>query len=378
METVKLYYEDCMAQEFTARVLDCRNAGDGFAVILDATAFYPEGGGQACDTGTLNDANVYDVREKDGDILHFCDKKLKIGSIVTGKICWERRFDLMQQHSGEHIVSGLVNQLCGFQNVGFHMGSEVMEIDFDGVIAPQQLQQIEDMANQAVWADLPIHCWYPSEAELPNVTYRSKRALPWPVRIVQVPGYDSCACCGVHVKTTGQIGLIKILSCTKLRGGVRLELTCGSRALRLVQAIFEQNRLVSQAFSAKILETGTAAQKMNDALAAEKLRANTLQTQVFDHVAAGYADRGNVWLFDETLQPAMARVLADKIAQVCGGWAAVFTGVEGNFSLCIVSRQEDVKSIGQALGARGGGKPGFFQGSVQQSKAAIEEILQRL
>ena len=382
METRKLYYEDCHLRQFTAQVLTCRECGKGHAVTLSATAFYPEGGGQACDLGTLDDANVLAVQENGEEILHFCDKKLEIGSTVTGRIDWARRFDLMQQHSGEHIVSGLVHSLCGYHNVGFHVGSEVMEIDFDGPISAQLLWEIEGKANEAVWQNLPILCHYPSEAELPNVVYRSKKALDWPVRIVQIPGYDSCACCGVHVASTGEIGLIKILSCVKFHQGVRIEMTCGARALRLMQGIFEQNRAVSQAFSAKMLETGEAARKMNDALSAEKLRSNTLQTQLLRQTAKGYENAGNVVHFEENLASAQLRELTDAIAKVCGGRAAVFSGSGENWNVCMLHPGGDLSPVIGALKAafcvRGGGKPGSFQGTVTASRQQMEDLLTKL
>ena len=378
MQTLKLYYEDPHLQSFRATVLTCDETKGGYLVTLDATAFYPEGGGQACDLGQLDGAAVLDVQEKEDVIFHLCDKPLPVNKIGEGAIDWERRFDLMQQHSGEHIVSGIVHSMLGHHNVGFHVGSDRMEIDFDGPISAEDLQKIETLANRAVWENIPITCWYPSQEELPNTFYRTKKALPWPVRIVKIPGYDSCACCGVHVKNTGEIGLIKILSCVKFHQGVRIELCCGNRALTLLQHIFEENRLVSQLFSAKMGETGAAARKMADALAAEKLRANKLQTILMEKVAAEYADKGNVWRFEETLAPAQIRDLADKIADRCGGWAAVLGGEEGSYSICIVSRTADVKSIGEKLGARGGGKPGFFQGSVRASRAEIEAILSSL
>lgn len=376
MEVRKLYYEDCARQEFVATVTDCRETGKGFAVILDATAFYPEGGGQACDLGMLNDARVLDVREEDGRILHLCDRALTVGSRVTGTIDWKRRFDLMQQHTGEHIVSGIIHQMFGWHNVGFHMGADVITIDFDGIIPSDALPEIEQRANDAVWADLPVAGWYPGEEELPALSYRTKKALPWPVRIVEIPGYDRCACCGVHVKSTGQIGLIKLLSCVKFHQGVRIEMVCGGRALQLLSRVYEQNRLVSQAFSAKLLETGTAAEKMNEMLAAEKFRATGLQRQLFDRIAADYAGRGNVLYFAQGLEPTALRELADRIAQTCGGTAAVFCGSDdAGYSVCLVNKNEDIKALGQAmnqaLNGRGGGKPGFFQGSVRGTKFQI-------
>ena len=382
METRRLFYEDSLLTEFTATVTACDIAENGWAVQLSATAFYPEGGGQGCDLGTLDNVNVLNVQEKDGKILHFCDEKLEIGQTVTGCINWARRFDLMQQHSGEHIVSGIICHRYGYHNVGFHVGSEMMEIDFDGPVPAEDLAEIERLANEAVWKNVPIRCWYPSKAELPTVPYRSKKALEYPVRIVEIPGYDSCACCGVHVKNTGEIGLIKILSCVKFHSGVRIELTCGGRALKLMQQIFEQNRQVSQNFSAKMLETGTAAAKMNEQLAAEKLRANSLQTQLLRQTAKGYENAGNVVHFEENLASAQLRELTDAIAKVCGGRAAVFSGSGENWNVCMLHPGGDLSPVIGALKAafptRGGGKPGSFQGTVTANRQQMEDLLTKL
>ncbi len=379
--TEKLFYTDCHLKEFTAAVTGCVQAAKGWEVTLSATAFYPEGGGQACDLGILNNVCVLDVQERGEEIIHLCDGPLAVGAQVTGKLDWERRFDLMQQHSGEHIVSGLINRRFGHHNVGFHVGAEAMEIDFDGPISQEALAEIEMQANRAVFENLPIRCWYPTEAELPGVFYRTKKALPWPVRIVQIPGYDSCACCGVHVKTTGEIGLIKIVSCIKFHQGVRIGLVCGGRAVKLMQAVFEQNRQVSQAFSAKILETGLAARKANEALAAEKLRANGLQSKLFAAEAEKYAGQGNVLLFREDLEPGQLRELADKISDTCGGWAAVAGGKDGAYSICVLCKQGDMTALvgilKNDLHARGGGKPGSFQGSIPATRQEIEKALEK-
>ena len=375
METRKLYYENCHLREFSAKILSCEAGEKGFWVTLDATAFYPEGGGQACDLGTLGDAQVLDVQERGDQVAHLCDRALCVGDVVRGQIHWARRFDLMQQHSGEHIVSGLVHTLFGHHNVGFHVGSDRMEIDFDGPIPAEMLPVIEQKANEAVWQNLPIRCWYPSEAELPHVFYRTKKALPWPVRIVEIPGYDSCACCGVHVENTGEIGMIKILSCIKFHQGVRMELTCGGRALKLLQEVYEQNRQVSQAFSAKILETGEAARKMNEVLSSEKFRANALQNQLFDCIAESYVNQERVLHIADGLEPAQVRILADKIAGKISGYCAVFSGGDGNFSYCLATRAGDLRELNRemngVLAGRGGGKPNFQQGSV---KATAQEI----
>ena len=376
METRKLFYEDCHTHIFTAVVTACEQTEKGWAVELDRTAFYPEGGGQACDLGTLNGVKVLDVREREEKILHFCEAPLTVGETAEGEISWERRFDQMQQHSGEHIVSGVINRLLGYHNVGFHVGSDVVTIDFDGMIDQETLTKVEQAANEAIWKNLPIRCWYPSQEELPTVPYRSKKQLPWPVRVVEVPGYDTCACCGVHVKHTGEIGLIKLFSCVKFHQGVRIEMACGKRALEILSRVYEQNRQVSQAFSAKIMETGEAARKMNEALAAEKFRANGLEKQVFAQIAESYKGQGDVVYFAHQLSSSGVRDLADGIAEVCGGTAAVFSGDdETGYQVCLVNKKGDVKELGkamsEALNGRGGGKPGFFQGSVKAQKEEI-------
>ena len=378
METRKLYYEDCHLRTFSATVVSCEQTEKGWQIILDATAFYPEGGGEAPDLGTLGGVNVLDVQEKEGQILHLCDAPLESGRVVEGEIDWARRFDLMQQHTGEHIISGLLHEKFGYMNTGFHVGTDVMEVDFDGPVSWADLMEIERRANEAVWQNIPLECWIPTPEELPTVFYRTKRALPWPVRIVRVPGYDSCACCGIHVKTTGEVGLIKILSCVSLRGGVRLGMVCGERAYRHIAAIFEENRKVSQAFSAPMHATGEAAQRMNEALTAEKLRANTLQNQLLDKIAESYVNHGNVLHRENSLDGNGLRYLADKIAAVCGGRVAVFSGEEGNYAYCLAQRDGDLRALNQALtealNGRGGGKPQFQQGTVRATWEQIQKF----
>lgn len=375
--TRKLYYEDCHLIRFHAQVCSCEKCEKGYEILLSATAFYPEGGGQACDLGTLNGAAVLDVRERDEDVVHLCDAPLEAGSTVEGVIDYERRFDLMQQHTGEHIVSGIIHRRYGYHNVGFHMGTEMTEIDFDGVVPAEDLPLIEQEANMALWQNLPVHCWYPSEEELPHICYRSKRALPWPVRIVQVPDYDSCACCGVHVERTGEVGMVKLFSVVGLRGGSRIEMSCGKRALTLLNRAFDQNRQVSQAFSAQWQETGEAARKMNEALTYEKYRAAQLQKQIFERVAKEYAGCQNVLHFEQDLEPAQVCMLADAIAQCCSGRAAVFSGTDAEgYAYAMVDHIEDLRAFGKAMAAalngRGGGKPNFQQGRVGATRREIE------
>jgi len=377
METRKLYYEDCHLRSFTATVTGCQNSEGGYLVTLDQTAFYPEGGGQACDVGMLGDARVMDVQETGETVFHLCDKPLSVGQTVTGRIDWQHRFDLMQQHTGEHLLSGLIHDRFGYHNSGFHVGAEVMEVDFDGPIPADALWELELAANGLVWANLPVKCYYPSAAELPNIPYRTKRELPWPVRIVEIPGGDTCACCGIHVAHTGEVGLIKILSCVKFHSGVRLEMVCGERAYRYMQRIFMENRQVSQLLSAKMTETAPAVEKLMDAYASEKYRAAGLEKKVFEAVASGYQGREAVLHFAEGLTGGGVRELADAIASVCSGYAAVCSGSdEAGYSICLVSKHEKVKELGgkavSALNGRGGGKDYAFQGTVKATRREIE------
>ena len=377
MQTRKLYYEDSHLCSFSARVLTCQQTEKGYEVTLNATAFYPEGGGQAADTGFLNGVRVLDTRERGETVVHLCETALEAGSTVEGVIDWEPRFHRMQQHSGEHIVSGIVGRRYGYHNVGFHMGTDIITIDFDGVIPAEDLASIEAEANGAVWQNLQVKCWYPGEEELPNVFYRTKRALPWPVRIVQVPGFDSCACCGTHVKATGEIGLIKLFTVMGFRGGTRMEMACGASALKLLNEAYEQNRQVSQAFSAKIEETGAAARRMNEVEAGLKYRIVGLEKRIFTGIAHSYAGRGNVVHFEENLDNTAVRDLADAIAGTCGGTAAVFSGSdEAGYAFCLVTREGDLRTLGRemtrALNGRGGGKPVFQQGRVNAAREAIE------
>ncbi|MBO5122479.1 MAG: alanyl-tRNA editing protein, partial [Oscillospiraceae bacterium] len=258
METEKLYYHDPYLTTFTATVLSCEAAKGGYTVVLDRTAFYPEGGGQPADHGTLGGAAVTDVHEKGGVILHTCASPVEIGAEVTGEIDWERRFDHMQQHSGEHIISGILCADYACDNVGFHMGADTVTIDYNTDISWEQALAAEAKANAAIYADTPVVIEYPSPAELEALDYRSKKELTGQVRIVTFPEADCCACCGTHVATAGQVGLIKVLSVQKFREGVRMEILCGKRALAYLSAVYDAARATGQRLSVKPTDTFAA------------------------------------------------------------------------------------------------------------------------
>lgn len=382
METEKLYYADPFLAEFTAEVRSCVPGKTGFLVALDRTAFYPEGGGQPADHGTLGGVAVTDVHEKDGVILHNLEKAVEIGATLTGKIDWPRRLDQMQQHSGEHILSGILCRDYHCDNVGFHMGADRVEIDYNADISWDQALAAEAEANAVIWADAPVEIAYPSPEALGALAYRSKKELTGQVRIVTFPGADCCACCGTHVLRAGQVGLVKVLSCQKFRSGVRLEILCGKRAVEFLSAMDGQNRAIARQLSAKPTETLAAVERMVAELTAAKARINALEEQSFAALAAEYVGAGDTVLFSAPLESQAVRKLADALAQRCGGLAAVFAGEKEHWNYaCIRADGADiaplVKAMNLALQGRGGGKNGFAQGSVQAEQAAIRDFFQQ-
>ena len=385
-ETKKLYYEDPFLGEFTARVVSCEESKGGWAIVLDATAFYPEGGGQGADHGTLKTgesaAKVLDVHEKGGLITHLCDAPLPAGAEVRGAIDWARRFDHMQQHSGEHICSGLICERFHCDNVGFHLGADTVTIDFNADIAWEELLEIERRANEYIYEDHPVEIGFYRGAALEAIEYRSKKPLDGDVRIVGFPGADRCACCGTHVLRSGQVGVVKFLSCQKFRDGVRIELKCGGRAYRYLAAVWEQNLRVAQSLSAKPTESAAAVARMEAELGALKLHASKLESQVFAQAAARLAGEGDVLLFEEELSPDSVRRLCDAVMNTCGGRCAVFAGADGAWRYALGHVNGDLreltKSLNAALNGRGGGKPFFVQGSASCSKAEIEAFFKKL
>lgn len=376
METTKLYYEDPFLQGFTAAVTSCEEGKSGYLVTLDRTAFYPEGGGQPYDTGVLGEAKVLEVHDKNGVITHLCNKPLAVGASVEGKIDWARRFDHMQQHSGEHICSGLICERFRCDNVGFHMGTATVTIDFNADISWEELLEIEEAANCYICEDHPIDIRFYRGAELDKVEYRSKKPLEGDVRIVAFPGADCCACCGTHVVRSGQVGLVKFLSVQKFREGVRIELLCGDRARRYLSACWEQSLHIGQALSVKPVASAAAVERLQSELGALKQRCAKLEESVFAQTAAQYEGKGNVLLFEDEMPGDSLRKLCDAVTNHCGGRCAVFAGADGAYKYAIGhvggDLRELTKKMNAALSGRGGGKPNFVQGSVGCDRAAIE------
>ena len=382
MTTEKLYYIDSHLFDFEATVLDCRQVEKGWAVILDRTAFFPEGGGQPADTGFIGAAPVRDVQEQGGEILHFCGEALPVGAHLPCRIDREQRLVRMQNHSGEHIVSGLAHKLYGCENVGFHMGEDCMTIDFDRELSWQQLMEVETLANKAVRDNLPVLCSFPEGEALEKLEYRSKLELTENVRIVEIPGIDRCACCAPHVERTGEIGLIKILDAERHRGGVRLSLCCGMLALRDYRVKQENIAAISQALSAKRHETAGAVSR----LLSEQQRSKERIAALSMELARLKAERcpvteGNLCVFDNVLDEVALRELVNLLMEKCGGIAAAFSGSdETGYRYIMGSRRVDLrrcaKEINRLIDGRGGGKPQMIQGSAtadaERIRAAME------
>ncbi len=380
--TEKLYEQDPFLVKFEAAVVSCIQGKKGFDIVLDRTAFYPEGGGQPWDTGRLEAAGrrvkVLETHNCGEEVVHTCNHPLEPGDAVTGIIDWDRRFDLMQQHSGEHIVSGLAHCLWGCENVGFHMGTEVITIDFDRPLTEEQFATLEQTANWHLWqVNLPVNITYPSPQELAHIQYRSKKEIEGQVRIVEFPGADCCACCGTHVTYPAQVGLIKLLSMQKFREGVRIELVCGGRAFRCFSRAAEQNARVSHLLSAKVFETGAAVERLLAENESLKSRIMSLEESRFSQLAGQYAGAGDVVLFEDGLSPNSLRRLCDAVLHSCGGRCACFSGDGSSGYKYAVGQaggnlRDFVKRLNQSLSGRGGGKPDFVQGSVQADRQTIE------
>lgn len=377
MMTDRLFYKDPYQTTCEAQVLECREMKKGYGIQLNRTVFYPEGGGQPADIGTLGDVRVVDVRETDGEIWHMTDGALEMGSTVQASIDWEHRFDLMQNHSGEHIVSGMIHERYGYDNIGFHMGPDTITVDFNGEIPEEDLKEIERAANRYVWENHEMELLLPTDEEREQMTYRSKKALSGEVRIVRWPGADICACCGIHVRCSGDIGQIILVSAQRAKGGVRIEMICGGRTLDYTNRIKEQNRQISNLLSAKWTDTAKAVEKLQEDYLAMKFRMVGMELEKIARMAAEAEGKGDQLIFDEQLSPDSVRRLASDVMETCGGMCAVFSGNEETGYRYVIGQKDGdlrtfVKEMNQALSGRGGGKPFFVQGSVQAKKAEIE------
>ena len=380
MRTERLFDKDAKASEFEAVVLEVSEENGTFCAVLDKTLFFPEEGGQACDTGTLGGACVLRVEENQGVIYHYTDKALRVGEAVKGKIDYDERYRKMQNHTGEHIVSGLIYKHFGLKNVGFHLSSDGMTADFDGELTDENIKMIEDLANRAVYECRAVRGYYPEPEELATMEYRSKLELSENVRIVEIEGVDLCACCAPHVSNTGEVGMIKILEYPRYKGGVRLSMKCGVDALEGYRAEYEQIKRISMAISAKRSEVADGVDRLLEEMSALRGKIAEMKRELMGYriEKIEYTD-GNLCIFEEDGDMLALRNLVNAAKTRCGGICACFSGNDSEgYKYIISSTSVDLKAkskeINAAISGRGGGSVEMIQGSCTAKRDEIEEF----
>lgn len=376
--TKKLYDLDAYAREFDAKVISCTQITiedeTCYQVILDQTLFFPEEGGQSPDQGTLKGHPVLDVQIKEGIILHYLPVPLAAGESVHGSLYWEHRFSNMQQHSGEHIFSGLVHKQFGYDNVGFHLSNQIVTMDFNGVLSKEEAAAVELQANEIIVQNLAIQAFYPSLEELAALDYRSKIEIAGPTRIVSIAGVDMCACCAPHVKRTGEIGILKIMNMQNYKGGVRISILCGFRALKDFQQRITVISGLSSILSANQDSLCAAAEKLKESnqslkyeLTAQKLYCLNLKIENIPK------EEENVCLFEDGLDAQVMRKTVNQLVTAHFGACAIFSGnEEEGFQFILGSAKKDAKDrmavLKDKFGAQGGGSPAMVQGFVRAKK----------
>ena len=378
-ETKRLYYEDVYKKEFTAKVLECREAKKGFHIILDESAFYPEGGGQPSDTGYLNDVKVKEVHEKEGELLHYTDQPMEVGTEVQGRIDWARRFDLMQQHSGEHMVSGLIHEAYGYDNVGFHMGSDTITIDLNGPLDEAQLAEIERKTNQKIWEDTQIKIIYPTAEELEKIDYRSKKEINEAIRLVEIEGVDCCACCAPHVRSTSEIGMIKILKAMKHKNGIRLYFVCGHRAFVDYQAKHLQAINISQKLSLPPDDLVKGIDQLLNENNQLKQELSSLKKQIIDQQVQSLPQQDHYLIFTNDLDRSLQQYYLNQLFPLCSNYVAIFVGKDENYRFIIASNNDSRELLNKLKGhfeIKGGGKANMVQGQIKGNQKTIQDILE--
>ena len=376
--TEKLYYNDAYIKEFRATVLSVEKEENGYSVVLDKTAFFPEEGGQYSDRGFIGDARVDIVKESEGIIYHYTDKAVGEGERVFCKIDFDERFEKMQCHSGEHILSGLIHKLYGLDNVGFHLGGEDVTMDVSAPLTREELDRVETLANEIIFKNVEITTEILNADELSDIEYRSKLDLSENVRIVRIGEYDTCACCAPHVKYTGEIGVIKILDFAKLRGGIRIHITAGRRALKEFRALYNNAGAVSAILSVPKAEIVGGVERLLSSYGEEKAKFSEYRIKrIIGEADSMSTVTGNCVKFlpEATVEEliAFSNVSTDKVS----GILVLLSGEEGAYKYVITSNSTDLralsKEINKSLLGRGGGKPNMIQGSFSSTLAEIEK-----
>ena len=373
--TEKLYELDSYIRSFTATVEECRSCENGYAVRLSRTAFFPEGGGQAADPGTLGGVSVNDVQIVDGDIWHYVSTPLAVGEEVEGILDWDTRFSRMRHHTAEHIVCGIAHRWYEMENVGFHLGSEDVTLDLDGELTREQIDAIEDEANRVVAANVAVTATVPTAEELEKAIYRSKKELDGDVRLVTIDGVDCCACCAPHVARTGEIGLIKLLDFIRYKGGVRIHLLCGDAALADYRLRYTQSAEISAKLSVKQRDITLAVDRLISERDGLKLALRAANRRIADmQVAMVEPTDKPMYLIGDDWDVETLRRVVNGLTARCGGLCAAYSGSDGVYQY-VLGGTGDVKAataqMNDALNGRGGGDHRQSQGRVQASADEI-------
>ncbi len=378
MKTEKLYYKDAYIKDFTATVLICEPHERGYAVVLDKTAFFPQEGGQSADTGKIENIEVYDVQEVSGTIYHYTSEPLSVGACVRCEINFAERFEKMQCHTAEHILSGILHSEYGVENTGFHLGHEDITFDTSSEMTREELASVERLANIAVQRNLPVVTLFPTPEQLSQLTYRSKLELTEDVRIVNIGDVDSCACCAPHVAYTGEIGMIRLVDSVKHKGGSRIRMLAGMRAYNYVTAVMREASAVSVALSAPMTEISDALNNLTskkDALSAQLSQMGRDMAQLL--ADAVEPTNGSLAVYYPMLDTDALRSFVNSAAKRVGGTLVVLAGSEGNYKYILHDSSENfaerVKKANAALGGKGGGRAPMAQGSYTAPLDAILE-----
>ncbi len=379
MKTQKLYENEAYLSRFEAKVLSCDGTSEGYKIMLDKTAFFPEGGGQPADTGTISEVKVTDVQIENGEIYHYTERPFDIGQVVSGKIDFLRRYNFMQNHTAEHIVSGIVFKRFGFDNIGFHLNEREVTFDFNGFFTTEDLKNIEYEANRRVWQNLSVTAFYPTAEELKEISYRFKEGIEGEIRLVKIENTDICACCAPHIKSTGEIGVIKFLSTEKQHGGTRIFMKCGKFALDDYEKKNSDIKAICEALSAKTENAQEAVCALSLRLETERAKTKKLNTELI-----GY----KIKLFDKSKRATISdnteikdlQMLADGLHKAYGGVKTALSESKDGCAFVMCGDEDKIgiefEKLKSVFTVKGGGRGNLRQGSIIAPISQIKEYFE--
>ena len=379
MPTIKLYENDSYIKKFSATVVSCEEKDGAYSVVLNQTAFFPEGGGQDADKGKINDADVLDVQIKNDVIYHKVNKPFNVNEEVTCTLDWETRFSRMQNHTGEHIVSGVIHSRFGYNNVGFHMNDTLVTLDVDGPLSDEDIKKVELKANNAIYENKSIKAIYPTAEELPDYDYRSKLDITEGVRLIEIEDYDLCACCAPHVAKTGEIGIIKIVSYIPYKKGTRIEMLCGALALNDYQNLHSTNKAVMNMLSAKRFEIAESVERIQGELSTAKAENKKLLAELATLKMEKHISGNKICVFIDGVSYDELRNCSNSLIEEFE-YCYLFSNTDADNYIYVVSSRENnvrelVQNLNKTFNGKGGGRDTYAQGKIIGTKDEILEYL---